>query len=410
MLVSARGAVVLDLDEIRAAHPLLDVANFLGHISVAGAEDGARASFIEQYGRVPARAVALLETGALLKLVVAPFRRLEPDWPEQVEERLRLAERRLGEWGRGRPGRRAARFDAALPQLALLTDPALVGPALERELYGHPVEVRAVGVVRHKPGRRCTLRYDVRIGARTERLYAKTFASERGPDVYRKLRAIVDANPFGSAVELPEPVGYVTRLKLLLQREVHGAPVRGVLLAGDQDLAARIADGIHLLHAAPIELDRRHGLERELAVLHERIDRLTERDQARRCLSALESAAAGRFEWRWRPVHRDFYYDQVFVDGSTLGLLDLDDAAMSEPALDVSNFLAHLRLLALEEPSRCEGIAAAANAFRNRMRSLDPDLDPSLLRVLEAGTLLRLACIHERHAGSLLQASERTIA
>jgi Ser/Thr protein kinase RdoA (MazF antagonist) len=120
--------------------------------------------------------------------------------------------------------------------------------------------------------------------------------------------------------------------------------------------------------------------------------------------------AAATFEWRWRPVHRDFYYDQVLADGSALALLDLDDAAMSEPAVDVSNFLAHLRLLALEEPLCADTVAVAADAFRERARRLDPDLDPFLLRLLEAATLLRLACIHEHHAEPLLLASERTIA
>jgi hypothetical protein len=410
-LVVEPGAVLLDLDEIRAAHPLLDVGNFLAHLSVRGAGDGARTSFLEGYSRAPDRLIAPLEAGALLKLAVAPFRTLEPDWPEQVEERLRLAEWRLGEWGRGRSRRRSVRFDAAQPQLAVLTDHALVGLALERELYGRTVEVRAVEVIRHKPARRCTLRYDVQIGTRTERLFAKTFASERGPGVYSTLRAIADADPFGPALKLPEPIAYLPRLKLLLQREVRGVPVRAALLAGDQGLAVRIAEGIHGLHASAVELRRMHEFAHELGALRERIDRLaTKRDRARHCLSALQKAAAAGFEWRRRPVHRDFYYDQVLADGNALGILDLDDAAMSEPALDVSNFLAHLRLLALEEPARADAVTDAADAFRARMCRLDPDLDAYLLRVLEAGTLLRLACIHERHAEPLLQACERTIA
>ncbi|MCA1682756.1 MAG: aminoglycoside phosphotransferase family protein [Actinobacteria bacterium] len=256
VLVAERGAVVLDLDEIRAAHPLLDVGNFLAHLSVTGAGERARASFLEAYGGAPDPSVAPLEAGALLKLAAAPFRTLEPDWPEQVEERLRLAKRRLAEQGRARSPRRSPRFDAALPQLAVLTDPALVGLALERDVYGRPVEVRAVEVVRHKPGRRCTLRYDLWIGTRTERVFAKTFASERGPGVFATLHAIADADPFDSAIELPEPIAYLAALKLLLQREVRGVPVRAALLAGDEDLAARIAEAIHALHASS---SRRRG-------------------------------------------------------------------------------------------------------------------------------------------------------
>jgi len=408
VLVAERGAVVLDLDEIRAAHPLLDVGTFLAHLSVTGAGESARAAFLEGYGGAPEGSIAPLEAGAVLKLAVAPFRTLEPDWPEQVEQRLRLAERRFEEQGRAASSRRRVRFDAALPQLGVLTDPALVGLALEREVYGRPVEVRAVEVVRHKPGRRCTLRYDLRIGRRTERVFAKTFASERGPRVFSALQAIVDAHPFDAAVELPEPIAYLAGLKLLLQREVRGVPVRAALLGGDEDLAARIADALHALHASAAEMSRTHGLPEELGALRACIDRLaTNRERARRCFSKLELAEG--FAWRRRPVHRDFYHDQVLADGDALSLLDLDDTAMSEPALDVSNFIAHLRLLALEEPGRAEAVAAAATAFRQRICGLDPELDPLLLRVLEAGTLLRLACIHEPHAEPLIQASERTI-
>jgi aminoglycoside phosphotransferase (APT) family kinase protein len=408
VLVAEPGAVVLDLDEIRAAHPLVDAGNFLAHVSVTRAGESARAAFLEGYGGAPDRSVAAVEAGALLKLAVAPFRTLEPDWPERVERRLRLAERRLAGRGRERSPRRSGRFDAALPQLAVLTDPALVGLALEREVYGRPVEVRAVEVVRHKPGRRCTLRYDVQIGKRTERVFGKTFASERGPRVYGTLQAIVDADPFDAAIELPEPIAYLAGPKLLLQREVRGVPVRAALLAGDKALPARIAEALHALHASDAKLSRRHGLAEELGALRARIDGLApSRERARRCLSKLEQAAGS--EWRRCPVHRDFYYDQVLADGDALGLLDLDDAAMSDPALDVANFLAHLVLLTLDEPTRAEGVAAAADAFRERIRRLDPDLDPVLVRILEAGTLLRLACIHERHAEPLTQASEGAI-
>ena len=74
-------------------------------------------------------------------------------------------------------------------------------------------------------------------------------------------------------------------------------------------------------------------------------------------------------------------------------MLDFDDAALSEPAVDVANFLAHLRLLALQrtgEPGALAGVAA----FEDRYHHLDPDLDPALIRFLEGATLLRLAEIH----------------
>jgi Ser/Thr protein kinase RdoA (MazF antagonist) len=412
VLIGESGAVLLDLDEVRAAHRLRDVGNFLAHLSLRDRDGMARASLLAGFALADGGTVALFEAGALLKLAVGPFRRLEPDWPELVESGVRLAARRLRDSGRG-GGRASGRpFDPGLPQLAALTHPLVVGAALESEVYGQPVRVSAALAVKHKPRRRCTLRYDLEIGAerRADRLYGKTFASERGPRVYRTWQAVSVAQAFGPEVALPEPVAHLVRLRLLLQREVGGRPAREGLLAGDRQLAVRIADGLHAFHTSTVRLERSHELEDELRALRGRVEELAaRRERSRACLQRLERAATAPFEWRLRPVHRDLYHDQILVDGPRLAMLDFDDAAMSEPAVDVANVLAHLRLLALEEPLRREAVAASSAAFRDRYAKLDPLLDLELVRLLECATLLRLACIHEQFARRLLRECERLL-
>jgi aminoglycoside phosphotransferase (APT) family kinase protein len=89
-------------------------------------------------------------------------------------------------------------------------------------------------------------------------------------------------------------------------------------------------------------------------------------------------------------VHGDLYENQVFVDGETLGLIDLDDLGPGDPLLDAANFSAHLRLLA------ASGVPTAGTidryredlreAFRRRF-----DADPAALAWREAYCLLRLA-------------------
>jgi aminoglycoside phosphotransferase (APT) family kinase protein len=246
-------------------------------------------------------------------------------------------------------------------------------------------------------------------GRRAERLFAKTFASERGPRVYKTVSAIAAARACGDAA-VPEPIAYVRSLKLLLQRAVAGVPVREALLAGDRELAVAIAEALAALHRSGVELDRRHGLEEELAVLRSRVARLSrDRPRARRCLARIQAAALTAPEWRERPVHRDFYHDQLLVEDGRLAVLDFDDATMSEPAVDVANFLAHLRLLAIEEPARADAVHAAARAFRARCHELDAGLDPSLVLLLESATLVRLACIHELHSPRLLDEAEALV-
>jgi hypothetical protein len=413
VLVGPGGVVLLDLDAARNAHPLLDVGNFLAQQSVWDEDEPARGAFLEGYGPARPDLVALCEAAAVLKLAIAPFRRLEGDWPEGVEARVRIAARRLEESGRGGPPPARRPLDPALPQLPALTRPALVADVLAREVYRAPVTVTAAEIVRHKRGRRCALRYDLLIGAgaarRGERLYGKSFASDRGPRVHRALQAIAAVRPGGPAVAFPEPVAYLDPLKLLLQRDVGGVPAREGLVAGDVTLAARIAEAVHALHRSEVLLERTHGLADELGILRARVEGLAvaHRARARRCFAGLEGAlAAGRFRWRTRPIHRDLYHDQIRVRDDGLALLDLDDAAMSEPAVDVANLVAHLRLLCMQEPAHADPVRTAAAAFATRARTLDPELDPALLALLERATLLRLACIHERLTEPLIAAAE----
>lgn len=298
--------------------------------------------------------------------------------------------------------------DQALPQLEALQDPVLMGAVLERAIYAAPVTVTEIAIVRHKPGRRCILRYELRLGPpmrqRSERLYAKTFASDRGPRVYETIRAIAAARACGPNVRLPDPIGYLPSLKLLLQREAPGEPLVPALLGGDQQLASQVAGAVYALHTSRLELPRRHGIGEELSPLAGRVERLSAASPAlagiaQRCLALAQDGAQVAKPWRWRPIHRDFYHDQVLLGEHGLSMLDFDDAKMSEPAVDVANFLAHLRLLSLQQTGTVGALSGVADAFEGRYRRLDTDLDPALTRFLEGTTLLRLAEIHlPRHS------------
>jgi Ser/Thr protein kinase RdoA (MazF antagonist) len=403
VLVSSPGVVLLDLDAAGMGNPLLDVGAFLAQLSTRHA-DSARAAFLESYSRASGLALAGLpafEAAALLRIAVKPFRQLEADWPDEVDRRIELAADRLSQGRTSHPSVSSV-ADARLPQLGLLQDPAAVGRELEQLLREGPVAVVQATVVRHKPGRRCLLRYEVRVGsnaaARDEVLYGKVFASRRGAQVYERLRAVSSAAACGPGVAVPEPVGYVAALKLLVLRAVPGEPARALLLAGEASTAVRIAEAIHSLHGSGVPFDRRHRLHDEVASLPERVERIAESSEllagpAQRCLELVNRLAERQWPWRWHPVHRDFYHDQVLVGEHGLSVLDFDDAAMSEPALDVANFMAHLRLLGFQE-GESDALAASASAFESRYRELDPRLDPALVRFLEGATLLRLADIH----------------
>ncbi|MDQ3696211.1 MAG: aminoglycoside phosphotransferase family protein [Chloroflexota bacterium] len=435
LLVSAADVILIDLDDARCAHPLLDAGNMLAHLTLAADRGDVPAEAGEAFAgaylrRYPANqvAIAAFEAAALLKLAVGPFRRLEPDWPVAVEHIIHLAEQRLAPGRHRAPAgpetniRNAGPLDPKLPQLAVLTDPRRMAIVLERAVYGRLVSVSNIDVVRHKPGRRAILRYEVvtddQEAPRRERLYGKTFASERGPRAFRTATAIAHAS--GLEIRVPEPVAYVPNLKLMLQRDVAGQPVASPLLHGDERLAERIATALHTFHGSGVSLERDHDQAREFDPLRVSVERLATIDpalgaSARRCLDLVQQGRHRAWLWRRRPIHRDFYHDQVLIDGDHLGFLDFDDAAISEPAIDVANFAAHLRLLAIQQGDDPAALAAVTAAFRRCYHALDPDLDPVLTRFLEGATLLRLADIHAprddgtRIAVTLLRESEHEL-
>jgi aminoglycoside phosphotransferase (APT) family kinase protein len=310
-------------------------------------------------------------------------------------------------------------LDPALPQLEIALDHARIGTHLERDVYGDPVDVLAATLVRHKPGRRCTVRYELELGARRDRVYGKFFASDRAPRVFGSLQALASARACAPVAAVPEPVGHSPELRLVVQREAPGTHAVHALLAGDVALASRLAEALRSLHTSDVVLARSHETADELRPLAARVAQLAVAGpslapQAQRCLTLAAGALERCRRWRRRPLHRDFYHDQALVHTDGLVLIDFDDAAMGEPSVDVANFIAHLRLLALEHPERRGALAAVAEVFARRYAELDDRLDAELVELLEAATLLRLACIHlpragEGLAGALLETSERTL-
>lgn len=99
-------------------------------------------------------------------------------------------------------------------------------------------------------------------------------------------------------------------------------------------------------------------------------------------------------------LHRDFYPDQVLMDGERVWLLDLDLCALGDPCLDHGNFLAHLVERALRRPGCSSALEACAGAYLEAACSLT---GPGGRRRIEAYLTLSLA----RHVGLSTQLEGR---
>jgi aminoglycoside phosphotransferase (APT) family kinase protein len=237
--------------------------------------------------------------------------------------------------------------------------------------------VSAIRVVRHKPGRRCVIEYDLeveRAGRPNERvtLIGKIRHARYGLSGFRLLAAFWNAG-FDAAsadgISVPEPIGSVGKFTMWLQRKVPGILATTALAGPDGTrLARRIADAAHKVHRAGVPTPARHTADDELRILRDCLERVTRTEPipARRVesiLAACERLAAALRATAPLGIHRDFYADQVIVDGERLYLLDFDLYCAGDPALDIGNFIGHVTEHSLRALGR-------ANALQDRERAL----------------------------------------
>lgn len=248
-------------------------------------------------------------------------------------------------------------------------------------LLGAPVSYEPL---KHKPGRRRTLRAVGSAGSAIVKLYA----SERAATVAARVGALGagPVEPVVPRVLLCDPARRMVALSY-----VPGTPLRQAVLARDGTACARAGLALGAWHAswsgsAPHSM-KRHTSGREVEIVAERAE----------SLPAPTAERVRRLARRLRPawscstvVHRDLYEDQVLV-GERVGLIDLDDAALGPPELDIGNLLAHLELRALRDGHALSGAAAP---LLEGYAASGPALDPLLLDRCRRLSLLRLAGIH----------------
>jgi hypothetical protein len=293
--------------------------------------------------------------------------------------------------------------DPKMPFLAGALNPV----EAQRRLGGLPsltgqVHLRAIRMVRHKPGRRCLIEYDVeRRGAPFETIVLVGKARARGPDLpgYRLQESLWNAG-FGhdspDGVCVPEPVGLIPEFHMWLQRKVPGtAATRLLPEPGGAALARRIAEAAHKLHRAGIPPSRRpHTMADELRILHERLP-LVARMEPRwakrlgRILDACDRLGGTVPEPEPRGIHRDFYQDQVLVDGPRLYLLDLDLYCEGDPGLDIGNFIGHLTEWSLRATGTPDAFAEQEEALEERFVELSGEESRAAVQAYATLTLAR---------------------
>lgn len=257
----------------------------------------------------------------------------------------------------------------------------MVTSRLEAHL-GAPV---AFEELKRKPGRRWTLRARGPAGS----AIVKVYVSDRAPLVARRVASLAAGPP---EPVVPRVLDVDPKLHLVVLSEVPGRPLREPLLDGDLVACSRVGAALGGWHAswdgvAPAPLVD-HTIDREIEILCAHAEAASP-PVARSVEDALPPLIGS---WECTTVvHRDLYEEQVLT-GDRVGLIDVDDAAVGPPELDLGNLVGHMELL----EQRCDrDVAPAKRALLEGYAETGPALDEALLARCRRLTLLRLACLND---------------
>lgn len=412
----------LDLDEVRRGDPSIDLGNFAAHLerhALAGRLDlrrvdpimsALRQGYADAGGVGGDEAVRMYTAVCLLRLTPQPFRDRQLGWPKHIDRLVERTEELCDGRAPGASsdsGRREwrncdvapadggnAALDPAIPFLRRALDPAEIQHELDRgfvradESTG-PLLLRAVRMIRHKPGRRCIVEYDVETAGQPDAMTLVGKIRSKGLDVATYslnlgLRQLgFDENaPDGIAV--PRPVGTIPSLRMWLQRKI-GGEISTDLLAGEQGVAIcrRLGEVAAKLHRARLPGRRRHTIEDELRILKERLATVSHarpewEPRLHRLFAACEQLAATLPAPLECGIHRDYYPGQLIIDGPRAYLLDLDLYCQGDPALDVGNCAAHIIESALRTAGSPTGANREAALIDRYLELTGPDLQPSI--------------------------------
>ncbi len=324
--------------------------------------------------------------------------------------------------------------DAEMPSLVPALDPEEVQRQFDERLghlsgEGAGLSLRGIRVARYKPGKRCMVEYDLDIerpDTPTEEisLLGKVRVRRFGKSGHRLLKAFYEAG-FGPdaphGVRVPEPAGTISKFRMWLQLKVPGQTATDLLAGpGSEALACRVAEAAHKVHRANVPTERRHTMADELRILHERLPLVARQEprwekRIRRLLDACDRLGASVREPELCGIHRDFYADQVIVDGEDIHIIDFDLYCEGDPALDIGNFLGHLTEQALRTLGDAQALAGVETALEERFVELSGEdarpavqayADLTLVRHVQLSTLFP-----ERRAftGDLLELCEERL-
>ncbi|MDZ7359708.1 MAG: aminoglycoside phosphotransferase family protein [candidate division KSB1 bacterium] len=354
--------------------------------------------------------------------------------------------------------------DPAMPGLRQAADPIWVQARLNSQIaaLGLPAAWRCEEVVvervKYMPGKRCVLRCHARLAdchknavaqasslqadmifalhcdarvkvnadssgaSRCLSFYSKTYADGKSVLHFANLQKLyANALRNGQSFKVPRPLAHWDEANTLWQESWEGRPLIDRLGELDwEKLFPRIAAALAAFHQSPCDhLPEVEALERGFEAVQEdapMLGWLLPQQQARFDEAQAAIAAAKEILSRQpaphAPTHGTMRLEQILFKDGDMALVDFDAAALSDPHLDVAEFLISLQFLEFSHGLPRQRLAAAAQSFQAAYaRQVPWRLDPQrvawhaavslldklheALRNLDANTLQKLEAILE---------------
>jgi hypothetical protein len=292
----------------------------------------------------------------------------------------------------------------------------------------------AIDILRYKPGNRCTLRYRLEgvtdddrppiaeegspsaVGGRR----ASTCHAQRPFSVIGKLYGDGREGPrifaimgemarlgFGrdaaDGIRIPQPYGFIPGLQMVLMEDVPSPSLKQNLASPTLDEhLQRVARALQKIHHCPLSLIRSQRVLKKFSAagrvsnLSRGVSKATKACPALRLplkasLKGLKALAPSIYCPLPVLIHGALYPAECLMDGNVLTILDLDNLCNADPAIDLGNFLGHLRWKSRQLEWSPEEARRHEETFLKAYRA---DMPPDLMHRIDFYTrasMLRIA-------------------
>ncbi len=244
--------------------------------------------------------------------------------------------------------------DPVLHRLPQVIDPAKVKNHLPYSSFPAGFAAKEISsvnveIINYRPEIRCTARYRLSNGNTTMAIFGKSFAENRGAEIFQRLEHLWKLSQQSSGEFLmPRPLAYNAETETIWQEELAGQSLAEFI--NDDNFGRLIAEAakrLAFVHRSQSPTSVRFTPEDHLQEVRKKAAKLS---QAFPAANAPLMKTIGLLEQRpmtlpsadERVIHGDFHLRQLMVRHGEVALFDFDEFAIGDPAQDLANFIADL--------------------------------------------------------------------